>query len=72
MICTCTLYCIKFENTVAVTKENKRYNCKNCDLVNEKTCDVKLLSANFSQEAYRNANFLITLYELFAIGYRNK
>ena len=66
------MYCIKFENTVAGTKENRRYNCKNCDLVNEKTCDVKLLSANFSQDANRNANFLITLYELFAIGYRHK
>ena len=40
LICTCTLYCIKFENTVAGTKENKRYNFKNCDLVNEKTRDV--------------------------------
>ena len=42
-------------------KENKRYNCKNCDLVNEKTCDVKLLSVNFIQEVHRNANFLIML-----------
>ena len=72
LICTCTLYCIKFWNTVAGTKENKRYNCKNCGLVNGKTCDVKLLSANFSQEAHRNVNFLITLYELFAIGYHHK
>ena len=63
---------IKFGNIVAGTKENKRCNCKNCNLVNEKTCDVKLLSANFSQEAHRNANFLITLYELFAIGYHHK
>ena len=72
LICTCTLYCIKFENTVAGTIENKRYNCKNCDLVYEKTCAVKLLSANFSQEAHRNPNFLITLHELFAIGYHHK
>ena len=61
-----------WKNSTAGTKENKRYNCKNCDLVNEKTCDVKLLSANFSQEAHRNASFLITLPELFAIGYHHK
>ena len=30
----------------------KRYTCNNSDLVNEKTCDVKLLSANFSQDAH--------------------
>lgn len=62
LICTCTFLplCLK------------RYTWKNCDLVNEKTCDVKLLSANFSQEAHRKANFLTTLYELFAIGYHNK
>ena len=58
--------------TVSNLKENKRYNCKNCDLLNEKTCDVKLLSANFSQEVHRNEIFLITLYELFAIGYHHK
>ena len=31
----------------------KRYTCKNCDLVNDKKCDVTLLSTNFSQEASR-------------------
>ena len=49
----------------------KRYTRKNCDLVNEKTGDVKLLSVNFSQEAHQKA-FLITLYELFVIGYHHK
>ena len=34
--------------------------------------DVKLLSANFSQEAHRNANFLIALYELFAMSYHDE
>ena len=43
-----------------------------CDLVSEKTCDVKLLSVSFSQEAHRRANFLMTLYELFTIGYYHK
>ena len=40
----------------------KRYTGKNCDLVNEKTWVVKLLSANFSQEAQQKANFLTTLW----------
>ena len=70
------MYFVLYQNlkyiTVAGTKKNKRYNCKNCDLVKEKTCDVKLLSAKFSQEAHRNANFLIILYELFSIGYHHK
>ena len=64
LICTCTFLPLCLKRYIAAWK--------NCGLVNEKTCDVKLLSANFSQEAHRKANFLTTMYKLIAIGYHNK
>ena len=64
---------------MAGTKENvmlrQSYHACPADAhkkIHEKTGDVKLLSANFSQDAHRKAIFLITLYELFAISYHHK
>ena len=46
----CTVSNLKIQKLVRKKTRDIKF-CKNCDLVNEKTCDVKLLSANFSQDA---------------------